>query len=413
MTTTQESEVSTLDKQNTQVERPVAPIVGALAREQIMKRLGEAVQIVRREGFDDLGRLRDVLNDVTDRVDALELACLAAGRAGHTQPCSRFTAAALATARGEPVGEFLLVPFGEVVVERPITGEDFAFTRSHAESAKRWFDQMGRKLAIDYEHQSFERLNSRPDGLRPAAGWIGGLEVRADGLWAVDVSWTGRARELLRSGEYRYFSPVIFWTDEDQSDVAALGPVALTNDPAMRGVAPLAAARQAQTEEPSGESTEDEVSAGEPNQVLEEEEELESALDGELESARTEIALLRRQLAAQEADTFVERGMRLGKILDSTSIDWRDDYQRDPEAAEARLERAPVLLPPGRAIALDRRGRAQRVPRGGSGNRDVAATVAASDVQAEDLAAYERAAAAGRVLGAGLLVTAATRPRVV
>src|SRR6185436_3109707 len=121
----------------------------------------------------------------------------------------------------------------------------FEFTRRHAESAAAWFASLGRKLAIDYEHQSFERHNTRADGLRPAAGWVGGLQVREDGLWAVDVTWTARAKELLAAGEYRYFSPVIFWTDEDYGDVAALGPVALTNDPAMRGVTPLAAARRA------------------------------------------------------------------------------------------------------------------------------------------------------------------------
>ena len=44
---------------------------------------------------------------------------------------------------------------------------------------------MGRKLAIDYEQQSFDRFNTRPDGLRPAAAWIGGLEIRDNGLWAI------------------------------------------------------------------------------------------------------------------------------------------------------------------------------------------------------------------------------------
>ncbi|GAG50251.1 unnamed protein product, partial [marine sediment metagenome] len=38
-----------------------------------------------------------------------------------------------------------------------------------------------------------------------------------------------------------YFSPVIYWTDEDCTDLVSLGPVALTNDPAMSGAQRLAA----------------------------------------------------------------------------------------------------------------------------------------------------------------------------
>src|SRR5690606_10386889 len=114
---------------------------------------------------------------------------------------ARVPVSRLSSAQGDPVAAFLLIPFGVVQVERPSAGGDFVFTRRHAESAKRWFDAIGRKLAIDYEHQSFDQFNTRADGLRPAAGWIGGLEVREDGLWATNVTWTERARELLRSGE--------------------------------------------------------------------------------------------------------------------------------------------------------------------------------------------------------------------
>jgi len=309
----------------------------------------------------------------------------------------------LAARRGEPVREFLLIPFGTVEVDRPTAGRSFEFTLRHAESAKRWFDALGRKLAIDYEHQSFGGLNTRPDGLSPAAGWIGGLEVRDDGLWAVDVTWTERAAELLRGGEYRYFSPVIFWTDEEFRDLAGLGPVALTNDPAMRGVAALAASRQGR-DVTGGQAVDDEVTQVKTvGTEAVAQTEAEQVLRGELEAAREEVEVLRRQLAAQEADAFVERGLRLGKILDSTSMDWREDYLCDPERAEARLSRAPVLLPPGRVVKVDafggprspaEAGCARRASGGGARRADVYATLG---VEAEDLAAYERALAARRV----------------
>jgi hypothetical protein len=133
---------------------------------------------------------------------------------------------------GTPVGEFLLIPFGPVNVDRPISGRDYTFTRQHGRQAVAWFGRQQRKLAIDYEHQTLAGVGAHPEGLAPAAGWIGRLEIRADGLWAADVEWTDKARQLIAGGEYRYFSPVIYWTDKQYTELAGLGPVALTDDPA-------------------------------------------------------------------------------------------------------------------------------------------------------------------------------------
>ncbi len=352
---------------------PPPPIIGDGLREALAL-LSSGVEA-------DFGRVSEIMTDALDRLRAHELV----QAADMCVDCDANTYSVLATRRAEPVSEWLLIPFGAIEVEHPVSGGSFEFTRRHADSAKRWFDGLGRKLAIDYEHQSFEHLNTRADGLRPAAGWIGRLEVRDDGLWAVDVTWTDRAKTLLAAGEYRYFSPVIYWADEDHGDVAALGPVALTNDPAMHDVTPLAASRGVQPAAINGDS-EDQIT-------------LEAALlaERELDAAQEEVARLRRQLAGQEADTFVERGMRVGKILDANSMDWREDYLRDPQATAARLARAPVLLPPGRVVELDARGDVLA-------RSDVELTYARNadafrraGIEVEDLTAYERAVLAGRV----------------
>jgi hypothetical protein len=386
-----ESEVTDLSATSEYSESTMSMPIGPFVHEQILTRLREALQLATESLPGRLDRFRDLLTDVLERVDSIELTRLGNGTQRPAQPLSRLRCAAFSVAGGEPVREFLLIPFGEVVVERPVAGESFVFTRAHAESAKRWFDQMSRKLAVDYEHQSFDRFNTRSDGLRPAAGWIGGVEIREDGLWAVDVTWTDRAKELLRTGEYRYFSPVIFWTDEDHTDVAALGPVALTNDPAMRGVRPLAANRGLDPPEPEDGAVEAE---GEREEGV-------SLLEDRLAAAQAEICVLRQRLAAQEADTFVERGLRLGKILDSTSMDWRADYLRDAEAAEEKLARAPVVLPPGRLLALDRSGDVPRQPRSLAIRPSGPSPTGRLAVESEDLAAYERALAAGRVRATG------------
>ncbi len=144
---------------------------------------------------------------------------------------------------GTPVGEFLLLPFGMVRMDAAVSGGDFTFTAAMARQAVAWFKTLSRKLVIDYEHQTFDDMNIRPDGRRPAAGWISKLEIRGDGLWAAGVEWTAAARALLASGEYLYFSPVIFWTDTKYTTIRALGPVGLTNDPALKQLPALVATR--------------------------------------------------------------------------------------------------------------------------------------------------------------------------
>ncbi len=396
-----------MQSHDTTHEQTAADVLSALTCRKIEERLRAALGLMRSGSAAGLDRLKALVDEIRDRIEAWELTRFLRSGPPPGGRESRLAAGALSTEGGEPVREFLLIPFGEVGVERAASGGGFVFTRRHAESARNWFVRLGRKLAIDYEHQSLDRRNSRPDGLRPAAGWIGGLEVREDGLWAVDVTWTPRARELLRSGEYRYFSPVIYWSDEDFSDVVALGPVALTNDPAMHGVRPLAASRAAREAVESGQVAGPAAEAGPheaPAPSAEGEattrlpaEGAEGVLRAELEAARAEVALLRRRLLEQEAEAFVAAGLRAGKITEGSRPDWREDFLRDPRLARQRLARAPVVLPPGRLVAVEARGGAAQ-PTGLSRRPE---PELGWRIEAEDLAAYERAVAAGRVRQAG------------
>lgn len=95
-------------------------------------------------------------------------------------------------------------------------------------------DARGTPLVVDYEHQTINaEMNGQP---APAAGWFRALEwVEGDGLFGT-VELTPRAAEMVRAGEYRYFSPVIEY-DEDTGEVLALLMGALTNNPAIDGMA--------------------------------------------------------------------------------------------------------------------------------------------------------------------------------
>jgi hypothetical protein len=105
-------------------------------------------------------------------------------------------------------------------------------------------------ILVDYDHFSY-----RPDQPSAAAGWIVALEARPAGLWG-QIRWTPEGEAALRHGRYRFLSPVWLGADcEELPPVAAPGSVAtaaprrlrplrldsagLTNNPNLRGMAPL------------------------------------------------------------------------------------------------------------------------------------------------------------------------------
>lgn len=106
-------------------------------------------------------------------------------------------------------------------------------------------------VPYDYEHASEAppTSGSIPQGGAPACGWVYDLQVRmgADNvpeLWALS-KFLPVALEQIRSGAYRWTS-VAVWTDAvDPVSGAELGPtltsVALTNQPFVQGMAPIAA----------------------------------------------------------------------------------------------------------------------------------------------------------------------------
>lgn len=92
---------------------------------------------------------------------------------------------------------------------------------------------------IDYEHLSLD-CESRNYDPR-AVGWCK-LDLRNGELYAVDIRWTPRGKQLLENREARYFSPT-FTHDKDGRAVKLIN-IALTALPATDGLAPLIAASQ-------------------------------------------------------------------------------------------------------------------------------------------------------------------------
>lgn len=164
-------------------------------------------------------------------------------------------------------------------------------------------------FVIDYEHQTLlAEKNGQP---APAAGWFhgGSLEWREGrGLYATDVEWTERARNMIGDGEYRYLSPVIAW-DDKTGEVLALHMAALTNHPGLDGMSAVALSaffhHPSEEENPVNEMLKKLLAAlGLPEDASEETvmsavAELKSKADkaGEAQAAKAELAALKASVA--------------------------------------------------------------------------------------------------------------------
>lgn len=149
--------------------------------------------------------------------------------------------------------EFLLLHYGTNSYSKAGANGAFEFTETDADSVIRDFENRGHDLVIDYEHQSLGGEKA------PAAGWIDAICKTAEGLSAHVKYWTEEAAKLLSSGEYRYFSPTIYFSRSGKT-VSSIHSVALTNHPALHGIPALAAADDdagAKTEEAGSERMED------------------------------------------------------------------------------------------------------------------------------------------------------------
>jgi hypothetical protein len=153
-------------------------------------------------------------------------------------------------------------------------GHTFKIAFEDLETMLRNFDKRRNEMVvIDYEHASEDPSVAR-GGPVPAAGWIHELQVSSQGSGAGDqrsgdaaqgtgvnpkplapspwsqaphltalVEWTPEAKELIRSGQYRFFSPAIDWGARDKSSGkpqgATLTSGALTNHPFLEELPPL------------------------------------------------------------------------------------------------------------------------------------------------------------------------------
>ena len=121
--------------------------------------------------------------------------------------------------------------------------------KTFAEIIHNFSNQANRAIPVDFEHASEQAPTegSIPVLGAPAQGWITKLELRNDGnLWGL-VQWGDLAKKYIRAGQYKYLSPAIVFGSKDRVTGkpigARLSSVALTNNPFLDGMQPVAAKR--------------------------------------------------------------------------------------------------------------------------------------------------------------------------
>ncbi len=210
------------------------------------------------------------------------------------------------------------------------------------------------KFLIDYEHQS---LNAQANGQpAPAAGWFKTLEWReGEGLYATDVEWTDKARQMIQSGEYRYISPVISY-DKATGAVTRLVSAALTNSPAIDGMEevtaltlvneadPVAALRRymAKQVDPAALRIADQVEA-----LVAATREALAQLKAQSAAARqaqTQVSALTRQMQAARIDAVIDSALDEARLLPAQAEAARRLAETDIEALTAVLNR-PAIVP--------------------------------------------------------------------
>lgn len=132
----------------------------------------------------------------------------------------------------------------------PSVKGDFDFDATAAKAVMAMYRKMAgpdnaRRVTFDYDHGALQKAPVDPSKAGKSAGECD-LELRDGELWAVNVQWTDEAKKGIEAGEWPYISPA-FTRDKDGKPTWLIN-IALTANPALFGIQPLAVAANAAAE---------------------------------------------------------------------------------------------------------------------------------------------------------------------
>jgi phage I-like protein len=128
--------------------------------------------------------------------------------------------------------QLVLVPEGTFsgVDGRPFDAPHWKLTPERGEQIVAALNQRQVDMVIDYEHATLKAQETGEPA--PASGWLKAAHfsyVKGVGICSTKFEWLDRAKSYIESEEYKYLSPVLFYTKT--GEVVGLHSVALTNTP--------------------------------------------------------------------------------------------------------------------------------------------------------------------------------------
>jgi len=252
----------------------------------------------------------------------------------------------------------LLAPWGQV----ESTNGSFVVDDESVRLAIEAFTEHATDLPIDYEHQTLGGSYASPTGQAPAAGWIKRLVAEPGVGLLADIEWTQRGRELLASRQYRYLSPVAIVRKADRK-LVAVHSAALTNKPAIVGMAPIVNGEEvgrSKSEERSPEFQPSDfdlhTSIFGPCRTAESAYELlcgelglppETGADEVLLAASRRLTELRAEQRRRRVDDQIRRAVAAGKLVEAQRT-WAEALiAREENLFEEWFRTAPVVVMPG------------------------------------------------------------------
>lgn len=265
-------------------------------------------------------------------------------------------------ADGEVPKRVVVVPWGEV----ESTAGSFVVDEEAGRAVVEAFAAHGTDLPIDFEHQTLGGSYASREGKAPAAGWVTAIEaVAGEGIVAT-VNWTDEAREMLTGRQYRYLSPVAIVRKRDRK-VVALHSVALTNKPAIVGMAAIVNKEAADAE------SEGSAYLIALSQMLGVEQT--DDVDAVLIAARERIECLETAARRRDAEALIDEAEAAGKLAPSQRAWALALAIEQPELYREWERTAPVVVIPGRLIDTS-------APQAGSASNHAIATAARSEFAA-------------------------------
>lgn len=255
----------------------------------------------------------------------------------HGDAVTLTTASALATA-DEPVwiqiakqGRFLGHAAGPFELNAKVFNEIISNFKAHPEH-----------IPIDFEHASEAAATdgSIPHTGAPAHGWIQDMKIEGPDLFGL-VAWTPLARDYIRNGNYRHFSPAVRLGAKDRVTGKPIGARmtsgALTNSPFLAGMQRVAAKHIEASDDGDG----DEEEIAENLDELDDEDGTETSASAE---EQTEVE---RQMDAKALKDAEDKAIVLNDRFTLTDAKLKETEKlvtaKDGEIAILQVERTSLL----------------------------------------------------------------------